>query len=716
MPFPNEHAARIKAPGKFARFRRQNDKFGSGIDVIWGISEDGSTEVQAIRFDKTKFTPSQAKEWLSEHDYKPILFEKATKAKEDAPNYRPSEFEDKRCSNCRFNIDGFCTLFNFNWDKGFICDAWEPIRRDSDVSEPIQETNEEEKATQLEGKKIFIMSFAELDKLRDAADQIRSIQQLTHDFNMLANDIMANPMIEDKSAAMQSLTDEFSERIEQPEGKKEFEELTECLDEKAVWTRAFINDLPDSSFLYIAPGGKKDGEGKTTPRTLRKFPVKNSTGKIDLPHLRNAIARIPQSNVPGLTPAKKDSLQEKAQKMLAKEGNKGILETVKGWIDELKALIVKPNDIKPEQPIQAIKTFKAKDGRTWIVVWSTNAFKDRDEEMFQTKAIEDFVERHADDEIKGEIWFWHLPKSKFADIKLQSVVGRFLVEAGPFDDSFVGRCFKNFFENNPNGHPTFAPLGWGASHGFKYNAEDRRDGIFKWFEKHESSVLPMDKASNQYNPSFSLKEGIVMNDAQRKEWEEMLGKPLVDAIVETGETKTAELEQSVEFKGEQPTEESKEEVVEGTKEDMVESATDVTEKPVVEETPVVEEKAITRDEIAEAIKLAVSSLREELQLAATEAVKTEISETVDGIMEIITPIAQKVAELSKSDETKIAQAVQDVPTASIASMVKNSLFGESAKIDGRTSYAKDKPQEAEVAGKYPSVQGVELKLWKGGNE
>ena len=65
---------------------------------------------------------------------------------------------------------------------------------------------------------------------------------------------------------------------------------------KAEWTRAFINDLPDSSFLFIAAGGDKDGEGKTEPRTLRKFPYKDSTGKVDLPHLRNAIARIPQSN------------------------------------------------------------------------------------------------------------------------------------------------------------------------------------------------------------------------------------------------------------------------------------------------------------------------------------------------------------------------------------------------------------------------------------
>lgn len=67
---------------------------------------------------------------------------------------------------------------------------------------------------------------------------------------------------------------------------------------KAVWTTAYINDLPDGSFLYISPGGKKDSDGKTVPRNLRHFPYKDSSGKVDAIHVRNALARIPQANVP----------------------------------------------------------------------------------------------------------------------------------------------------------------------------------------------------------------------------------------------------------------------------------------------------------------------------------------------------------------------------------------------------------------------------------
>lgn len=76
--------------------------------------------------------------------------------------------------------------------------------------------------------------------------------------------------------------------------------VTKYADElcKAVWTRAYINDLPDSAFLYVESGGKKDDEDKTKPRSLRHFPYKDSTGKIDLIHLKNALSRIPQSKLP----------------------------------------------------------------------------------------------------------------------------------------------------------------------------------------------------------------------------------------------------------------------------------------------------------------------------------------------------------------------------------------------------------------------------------
>jgi len=61
------------------------------------------------------------------------------------------------------------------------------------------------------------------------------------------------------------------------------------------WDTAYINDLPDSAFAYIIKGEKE--EGKTVPRTNRNLPHHDSSGKIDLPHLRNAMARVTHTNL-----------------------------------------------------------------------------------------------------------------------------------------------------------------------------------------------------------------------------------------------------------------------------------------------------------------------------------------------------------------------------------------------------------------------------------
>jgi hypothetical protein len=87
----------------------------------------------------------------------------------------------------------------------------------------------------------------------------------------------------------------------------------------AVWTTAYMNDLPDSSFLYIEPGGKKDSGGKTMPRSKRHLPVKDANGKIDLPHLRNAIARAPQTT--SIPMAIRKRVQARAQRMLGSKNN-----------------------------------------------------------------------------------------------------------------------------------------------------------------------------------------------------------------------------------------------------------------------------------------------------------------------------------------------------------------------------------------------------------
>lgn len=65
----------------------------------------------------------------------------------------------------------------------------------------------------------------------------------------------------------------------------------------AEWDAEYINDLPDDCFAYIEPGGEKDEDGKTVPRSLRKLPYKTPQGNVSLPHLRNALARLDQTDL-----------------------------------------------------------------------------------------------------------------------------------------------------------------------------------------------------------------------------------------------------------------------------------------------------------------------------------------------------------------------------------------------------------------------------------
>ena len=85
---------------------------------------------------------------------------------------------------------------------------------------------------------------------------------------------------------------------------------------KAEWSTAYVNDLPDSAFLYVESGGSKDADGKTTPRTLRHFPYRDAAGNVDLPHLRNALARAPQSSLPQSVI---ESVQAEARRILERE-------------------------------------------------------------------------------------------------------------------------------------------------------------------------------------------------------------------------------------------------------------------------------------------------------------------------------------------------------------------------------------------------------------
>ena len=109
MPYPHEVAARIKDPKEFDEFRRENGKFGDGIDAIFGI-KDGKSEVQAVRFDSSKFDVSQVKDWLKSHDMTAIEVEPAAEPKKDSSGTRVFRTDSAPLKSHRIDNAGFLVV------------------------------------------------------------------------------------------------------------------------------------------------------------------------------------------------------------------------------------------------------------------------------------------------------------------------------------------------------------------------------------------------------------------------------------------------------------------------------------------------------------------------------------------------------------------------------------------------------------------------------
>ncbi len=271
--------------------------------------------------------------------------------------------------------------------------------------------------------------------------------------------------------------------------------------EKAKWSTAFINDLPDSAFLYIEPGGEKDDEGKTKPRSLRHFPYKDKDGTVDLPHLRNAIARIPQSS---LDEGLKKKLQKRAQNMLEhmKEEkatksemsfeavSKQIYDILKPKYDPVTGnyvgdwpwiiatysdrvvcmvngqLLIYPYTIEDDtvtlgeakeidfSEVDLKSGFKVKKDADGVSRWlsiSSNTFRDKHGEEFAKKALDFAVDFFSKTGKYGELRVEHHPASRIGVCMSSKMVGPLLLETGTFDDTpRAVKAIKSLEEDTEN--------------------------------------------------------------------------------------------------------------------------------------------------------------------------------------------------------------------------------------------------------------------------
>lgn len=365
---------------------------------------------------------------------------------------------------------------------------------------------------------------------------------------------------------------------------------------KAKLSRASINDLPDSDFAYIEPGGKKDESGKTTPRSLRHYPIHDEA------HVRNALARAAQMMKRGgeaATIAKKamPKIREMAKKMKI------------GMMDE-----------KKEDYDGAFSTFKDAEGQYHWIGIVTNKFRDRDTrrhpkgEIVTEAAHKEFMAYlDAHPEQAPELWTWHTPgtarksRAYWWDYDDKG----FVVMSGPLTEDEA----KAFDENES----------LGMSHGFYALERDEKQGLILKYRTFEVSELPPQFVANEWTDFAAIRKELTMAFTPDKR--AALVKRFGEAKVAELEGKTGEMAKALEAIG-------------------AEWKDTQSEAPKTEP-PTAEAKSETVEHVLAALNLP------ELQ-AGIKAI-SEQAALVPQLQTQVKVLEDKLTALSKSEDEKIAE-------------------------------------------------------------
>jgi len=186
------------------------------------------------------------------------------------------------------------------------------------------------------------------------------------------------------------------------------------------------------------------------------------------------------------------------------------------------------------------------DGSNYILLYTSNAFKDKEHETFATKALQKYVDRRDQNHLKDRAWFWHVPGTDFGTVVWQGLVGRMLMELVKMDDTKIGRKMLTAFRH-PEKFPDVLPQGWGTSHGYVYLANHKtKDKTYTNFEKFETTLLPFHRASNPYG---KLKE-VYMTVTQEKikAFAALVGEDNAKEALAGALAESDQLEQHVDFK------------------------------------------------------------------------------------------------------------------------------------------------------------------------
>ncbi len=165
--------------------------------------------------------------------------------------------------------------------------------------------------------------------------------------------------------------------------------------EKATWSTAAVNEAKDLVFAAVEPTGEKDDAGRTLPKNARHEPhhdlgaTSHSDSSVDLPHLRNALARVNQLK-PVTDQIGTAELQKKAQSHL--DAHKHLLDgSGKSLMDD--ALVAEQRKEMDEKEKKVEETTPAVGAEETPIEEKTVPVEEKKEEPTVEKAIEPEVQK-----------------------------------------------------------------------------------------------------------------------------------------------------------------------------------------------------------------------------------------------------------------------------------------------------------------------------------
>lgn len=343
----------------------------------------------------------------------------------------------------------------------------------------------------------------------------------------------------------------------------------------------------------------------------------------------------------------------------------------KSLLDKIKTLVFgEPTKIEETVTPGLKVNFKVYTDRAgakrWVSV-SSNAFEDREQEIFTTKALQEAVEHADKTEERGPLLVFHVREAEVGQCDYQAIAGRMLLESGTFDNTPLGLAAVKHFESTEEEYQ--------VSIGYQYKAGDELDGQYDWLRIKERSICPMGTAANPYT-NFKMLGEQEMDDRKVEALTKILGEENAKAIIASAEAGSKALEDAnIRYKEANPT----------TEEAVAEA--------VKEEVPAVEAVAtgLTMEQVTAAVQAAIAPFQTSIEA---------MGEVVKGVQDEVKAIkldADAKMESPRYDPTKAVRPTDSEKNLLDAEGLKDIIGETKVETNAAAPYVEDLLRQLGVA-------------------